>query len=267
MPQPDSGDNCCDCPSRTSPCDDCGTGTTGACCINGVCSILSESDCTGGGGNYLGDDTTCDGVDCTQGACCFDTSCIVFTPSDCSDDGGIYQGDGTTCSPNPCCGGTDVCDCAFEGFNETGNFYLVRTEHSIRTAHVEQSGGSDGCDVSLDITKVTTTILGESCECSAEVSCSGSVTSSSPGDPGYGATCSYVSDGFGGCTFVRTSGSGSCNPLCLGACTGCSETPDSDTEASCDCDFSDPTTPANVAHYEKTVTLSNQCFVGMFPPP
>ncbi len=23
MPQPDSGDNCCDCPSRTSPCDDC----------------------------------------------------------------------------------------------------------------------------------------------------------------------------------------------------------------------------------------------------
>ncbi len=24
MPQPDSGDNCCDCPSRTSPCDDCG---------------------------------------------------------------------------------------------------------------------------------------------------------------------------------------------------------------------------------------------------
>ncbi len=28
MPQPDSGDNCCDCPSRTSPCDDCGTGPT-----------------------------------------------------------------------------------------------------------------------------------------------------------------------------------------------------------------------------------------------
>ncbi len=24
MPQPDSGDNCCDCPSRASPCDDCG---------------------------------------------------------------------------------------------------------------------------------------------------------------------------------------------------------------------------------------------------
>ncbi len=30
MPQPDSGDNCCDCPSRTSPCDDC-TSTPCAC--------------------------------------------------------------------------------------------------------------------------------------------------------------------------------------------------------------------------------------------
>ncbi len=30
MPQPDSGDNCCDCPSRASPCDDCGGSTV--CC-------------------------------------------------------------------------------------------------------------------------------------------------------------------------------------------------------------------------------------------
>ncbi len=46
MPQPDSGDNCCDCPSRTSPCDDC----TAATCPNNVtfnglefCCI--ENDC------------------------------------------------------------------------------------------------------------------------------------------------------------------------------------------------------------------------------
>ncbi len=31
MPQPDSGDNCCDCPSRTGPCDDCAGGGCSSC--------------------------------------------------------------------------------------------------------------------------------------------------------------------------------------------------------------------------------------------
>ncbi len=42
---------------------------TGACCTDGECSILSESDCTDGGGTYQGDDTTCDPNPCFP-ACC-----------------------------------------------------------------------------------------------------------------------------------------------------------------------------------------------------
>ncbi len=49
MPQPDSGDNCCDCPSRTSPCDDCG----GPACSN--CDPINDAlfgpFCVDGGGN------------------------------------------------------------------------------------------------------------------------------------------------------------------------------------------------------------------------
>ncbi len=73
MPQPDSGDNCCDCPSRTSPCDDCG-GVGGACCQFGSCSITpDEATCLaiGYGAYYNGDGTICADIDCTLLGCCF----------------------------------------------------------------------------------------------------------------------------------------------------------------------------------------------------
>lgn len=38
--------------------------TTGACCISGDCSILSESDCSIAGGTYQGDNTDCDPNPC-----------------------------------------------------------------------------------------------------------------------------------------------------------------------------------------------------------
>ena len=72
----------------------------GACCIDGECSVISASACADAGGNYLGDGSTCEGVDCTQGACCNpDGSCAVTTEGECT---GVYQGDGTVCDPNPC---------------------------------------------------------------------------------------------------------------------------------------------------------------------
>jgi len=43
---------------------------TGACCVDGVCSIHSAIDCAGIGGNYQGDDTDCDPNPCDIGACC-----------------------------------------------------------------------------------------------------------------------------------------------------------------------------------------------------
>lgn len=76
-----------------------GTGARGACCVDGECSITTAAACEEAGGNYLGDGTTCDGVDCTQGACCDGEDCTITTEEECT---GTYQGDGTTCDPNPC---------------------------------------------------------------------------------------------------------------------------------------------------------------------
>lgn len=65
--QPDGSSTCCDCPDRVSPCDDCTP--TGACCVDGVCSIQTETDCTGLGGTYQGDGTDCDPNPCPSGPC------------------------------------------------------------------------------------------------------------------------------------------------------------------------------------------------------
>lgn len=84
----------------------------GACCIGGVCSILSESDCVSGGGNFLGHGTSCAGVDCTVGACCYVTTgaptCDLRTEADCATIGIVLTGSqfwglGTTCAEHPCC--------------------------------------------------------------------------------------------------------------------------------------------------------------------
>ncbi len=123
MPQPDSGDNCCDCPSRTSPCDDCGGGG-GACCQFGSCFIEpNEAACLalGYGAYYNGDGTICADIDCTLLGCCltdagqncatvFGSGCVgTFIPSGfCC---GVSIGPlGPACCPNDgtysCCVGT-----------------------------------------------------------------------------------------------------------------------------------------------------------------
>lgn len=130
--------------------------TQGACCVDGVCSITTEGECTGhyrGGGTtcedttcppmgggacchtdgsctietaetcdgtYQGDNVPCSDVDCTHtGACCDDSDCSIKTESDCS---GKYLGDGSDCDPNPCpaclCGFLNPCD---------GKYYLTKT--------------------------------------------------------------------------------------------------------------------------------------------
>ncbi len=245
-------------------CDNCGGGQGGACCVDGVCSNYTAEGCANAGGNFLGEGTSCDEVDCAQGACCFDTDCELFTESDCIDNGGIYQGDGSACDlSNPCNTPCDP-DCGVFGFMGSGTRYLVKTVHIIRTAHIEATMVSPDLTLSDDY---TTTTSYNPYGCTTEVSCSGTSVATSDADPGLNATCNYVSDGVGGCTFSRISGSGSCNPLVIGACIGCSPTPSSDTVESCTCDFSDPTTPANVAHYEQTVTLSEPFACPELSPP
>ncbi|MCA9295674.1 MAG: hypothetical protein KC983_04140 [Phycisphaerales bacterium] len=84
---------------------------TGACCFGapgseeglvGVsCEVLTDIQCFAQGGDYLGDDSTCE-FDCfpPTGACCIDVdTCQEVYEFQCIDDlGGIYAGDGSTCA-------------------------------------------------------------------------------------------------------------------------------------------------------------------------
>ncbi len=112
MPQPDSGNNCCDCPSRSSPCDDCG-GAGGACCHQDVCSIKPDINaCAALNGYYFGDGTTCFGRICSEEniGCCLVTFDCIFTDSlTCSGLGGLFQGLQTYCCRPPQFGFTTAC--------------------------------------------------------------------------------------------------------------------------------------------------------------
>jgi hypothetical protein len=82
-------------------CDCCGGGGgSGGCCIDSVCSIETAADCAANGGSYLGDGTSCSGVDCTQGACCLGGACSIEAGADACL--GNYLGDGTTCADVDC---------------------------------------------------------------------------------------------------------------------------------------------------------------------
>jgi hypothetical protein len=72
---------------------------TGACCKpDGTCSIKTEDRCYDIGGNYLGDNTSCDDCPSQDGACCFtDGTCQVTSESNCYSLGGHFQGGGTEC--------------------------------------------------------------------------------------------------------------------------------------------------------------------------
>lgn len=78
---------------------------TGACCFqDGSCATTTRDECLAGGGNYLGDGTTCDPNPCPQpvGACCFaDGSCQTLPESECLSGGGTFYG-GVTCDGFQC---------------------------------------------------------------------------------------------------------------------------------------------------------------------
>ncbi len=79
---------------------DCGgPPVTGACCIDGECSITTGDGCSG---IYQGDGTDCDPNPCLSGACCISGQCSILTAADCATASGFYQGDGTTCDSIIC---------------------------------------------------------------------------------------------------------------------------------------------------------------------
>lgn len=196
LPTADSGDTCCDC-DRADPCDDCTP--SGACCVDGVCSIETETDCTSGGGNYLGDGTTCDAIDCTQGACCSgDGDCSVVAEADCD---GAYIGDGTICSPNPCpsgCGSITWCDGTTINFTN-----YARTSSGTWTHTVG--------DCSTTTTWSSTKTISYDGECNATCDCSGDMTTEYSCSPDFDCDCTFLDCGTtlyefmnevtGGCSF------------------------------------------------------------------
>lgn len=78
----------------------------GACCFSdGFCFETTFDDCISSGGDYQGDFTDCDQVNCgTPGACCFpDGSCSLLPNSfECFLFGGEFQGDLTDCKTASC---------------------------------------------------------------------------------------------------------------------------------------------------------------------
>ncbi|MCH2133458.1 MAG: hypothetical protein MK116_06895 [Phycisphaerales bacterium] len=80
---------------------------TGACCFEGYCiNDVSAEECTGFGGDYLGDDSLCDDTYiCTKiGACCFPPyECYDdMTEDDCLFWGGTFEGENSTCESSDC---------------------------------------------------------------------------------------------------------------------------------------------------------------------
>lgn len=179
------------------------------------------------------------------GACCFDDgSCVVESESDCIGAGGTYQGDGIMCDPNPC---TPPCDCGgIPGFLGVGN-YLVSTFRQTRTAHGVGTPFADECDLTFDISTITTV---DPFTCVETVTCSGTFTYHS--DTAGDCSATWVPNGMGGCIE-----SPSC-PNCVGGtCEICSMTVDSDTHKSCTCNYSD--VAGNTVDYMQEVTLSTPC--------
>ncbi len=94
---------------------DCGLCDSGACCNDGVCTVVSPIVCVINGGTYQGDGVGCDQIFCgiviLFGACCFDNgSCSVLTTTACASAGGTFQGILTSCDEvdcGPCSGDAD----------------------------------------------------------------------------------------------------------------------------------------------------------------
>jgi hypothetical protein len=81
---------------------DCCCGVTGACCVGTDCTIQTEEDCTGMGGTYQGNNTTCDPNPCGVCCTCFGT-CLELSQDECDGIGGVFV---SGSCPDACCQNT-----------------------------------------------------------------------------------------------------------------------------------------------------------------
>ena len=123
---------------------------TGACCTsNGQCVVVAESICINANGDYQGDGTECDTVNCVDntGACCLVSGECIGSQSEaqCSSFGGKFQGPGSSCANVQCIDLTGAC-CL-----ESGQCLESRTLEQCSDAGGEYQGqGTDCVDVNCD---------------------------------------------------------------------------------------------------------------------
>jgi predicted outer membrane repeat protein len=96
-----------------------------ACCIEQDCQVLTEENCTAGGGDYLSSLESCDPDPCLDYACCSGETCQIMRADECASAGGQYYTGVENCDPNPClfraCCTAEFCqvlnyiDCAIAG--------------------------------------------------------------------------------------------------------------------------------------------------------
>ena len=73
-----------------------------ACCQGDVCTISTESECTGLGGEWHPDCVSCDPNPCVAGACCTDGVCSIVPEHECTGIDAEWHSEWTSCDPNPC---------------------------------------------------------------------------------------------------------------------------------------------------------------------
>jgi subtilisin-like proprotein convertase family protein len=103
--------------------------TNGACCLpNGTCSNQgSQAACTGQGGVYNGDASSCATTTCPPaGACCLpNQTCSAVTQASCTTQGGTWAGANTTCAttvcPGRCCMPDNTCQITTDTACAAGN--------------------------------------------------------------------------------------------------------------------------------------------------
>ncbi len=109
------------CADDPNPClGACCEGEDGTTCVEDS----TPDSCADDGGTFQDFGSTCEDVDCTQGACCNEGDCSILNESDCLDSGGVYQGNGSLCDPDPCA--LPPCSCGFDAFDDSGRKFLTR---------------------------------------------------------------------------------------------------------------------------------------------
>jgi len=79
---------------------------TGACCIGGVCSDETHTQCANAGGIFRGQGISCDPNPCgpEYGQCCISRhNCLITTFFDCNSQGGIFTGRDSCFPPGNAC--------------------------------------------------------------------------------------------------------------------------------------------------------------------